>query len=263
MKILLTNDDGPFGPGLSLLRQALEELGEVTVLCPAEERSGVSHAITYMVPVRLGSVRMADGAEARTLTGTPADCVKFALLELFDSRPDLLVSGPNLGVNAGVDVFYSGTVAAALEGGFYGVRSVAFSTDRRNAQDMDAVAGQALRVLRGLLELETEAPWVFNVNVPYLSGREPPVCFTRQTPTFPPGSCTRTLDSRQREHYWLDSTEGEEDPPPDSDVAVLRAGSISVTPLRGDLTDRAVLEWLRRVASAQLSSTPAAPAAQG
>ena len=121
MRILLTNDDGPFAPGLCPLRHALEALGEVTIVCPAEERSGVGHAITYLSPVRASTVRLHDGTAAHTLTGMPADCVKFAMLSLMDARPDLVVSGPNLGVNLGTDVFYSGTVAAALEGGFFGV----------------------------------------------------------------------------------------------------------------------------------------------
>ncbi len=155
MKILLTNDDGPFAAGLCPLRHALQALGEVTIVCPAEERSGVGHAITYLVPVRAGMVRLHDGSVAHTLTGMPADCVKFAVLSLMDARPDLVVSGPNLGLNLGMDVFYSGTVAAALEGGFYGVPAVALSTTRENDGCMEAVAEQSVRVLRMLLDSGT------------------------------------------------------------------------------------------------------------
>lgn len=242
MKIVLTNDDGPHGPGLSELRRALTGLGEVTVVCPAQERSGVGHAITYLAPLRVGTVRLADGTEARTLSGTPADCVKFALLELLDSPPELVVSGPNVGINAGADLFYSGTVAAALEGGLYGLRSVAFSTNPGNADRIESVAQQALRVLR-LLPADG---CVFNVNIPLLGEEEPGVRFTRQSPAPPGETYTRQQDPRGRPHYWLGSSANGDPPAPDTDVAAVAAGCISITPLRPDLTDMVALERLGR-----------------
>ncbi len=245
MKILLTNDDGPFAPGLCPLRHALEALGEVTIVCPAEERSGVGHAITYLTPVRAGTVRLHDGAAAHTLTGMPADCVKFAVLSLMDARPDIVVSGPNLGLNLGIDVFYSGTVAAALEGGFYGVPAVAFSTTRDNDGCMEAVAEQALRVLRLLLEAGMRPGAVFNVNIPALSGAEPEILVTRQGPALLPEEYRRYMGARGRVHYFLDVADETTDPaPPDSDAAAVRAGAISVTPLRCNLTDEAALARL-------------------
>ncbi|MCK4283332.1 MAG: 5'/3'-nucleotidase SurE [Candidatus Brocadiae bacterium] len=247
---MLTNDDGPFTPGICSLRKALTEFGQVTVVCPAQECSAVGHAITYIVPVRTGTARLADGTPVQTLTGTPADCVKFALLEVYDSPPDLLVSGPNVGINAGIDLFYSGTVAAALEGGFNGVPSVAFSTARRNADRADAVAQQAVRVLRMLLgEGELSGPHVFNVNIPHLTGEEPPIRFTGQDLSFPPGRYVRAEAPLDRVHYWLDSTTGAGPPEPGSDVAAAEAGSISITPLRCDLTDEGRLDHLRKAAS--------------
>lgn len=256
MKILLTNDDGPFGQGICVLRKALEEFGEVTVVCPAEERSGVGHAITWAVPVLARAGRLADGTPAHVLSGTPADCVKFALGEVFDSPPDLVVSGPNVGSNAGVDLFYSGTVAAALEGGLNGIASVALSTNGRNADNMDAVAEQALRVLRLLLDKEELSERrVFNVNIPQLTGEEPPICFTRQSAWFPRWVFVRTDGPSKRVHYWLDSTTSAGGPCPDSDVAALEAGSISITPLRCDLTDAGELDRLIGCMSSQVSAT--------
>jgi 5'-nucleotidase len=251
MKILLTNDDGPEGPGLVALAQALREFGNVTIVCPCEERSGVGHAITYLVPVHVGQARLDDGTRVRTLTGMPADCVKFGLIELLKSPPDMVASGINLGVNIGIDVFYSGTVAAAVEGGFNGVFSVAFSTVRTNAGRMAAAADQAKRVLRLLLDDGPPAGGVFNVNIPELSAREPEVRFTRQSRIFPPGSYLRMEGPRDRVHYWLDSTTGGSAPELDSDVAALEAGDISVTPLCPDLTDAAALERLRGHISAR------------
>jgi len=246
MKILLTNDDGPFAPGLCPLRHALEALGEVTIVCPAEERSGVGHAITYLTPVRTGTVRLHDGAAAHTLTGMPADCVKFAVLSLMDARPDIVVSGPNLGLNLGIDVFYSGTVAAALEGGFYGVPAVAISTTRENDDCTDAVAGQSVRVLRRLMESGMRPGAVFNVNIPPLSDVEPEVRVTRQGPALLPEEYRRYDGARGRLHYFLDVADAAARPaPPDSDAAALAAGAISVTPLRCNLTDEAAMARLR------------------
>jgi 5'-nucleotidase len=239
MKILLTNDDGPFAPGLCPLRHALEALGEVTVVCPAEERSGVGHAITYLAPVRAGTVRLHDGA-AHTLSGTPADCVKFALLNLLGSPPDLVVSGPNLGLNLGMDVFYSGTVAAALEGGFFGVAAIALSTSRENDDRMDAVVAQAVRVLRALLKSGMGHGAVFNVNIPPLDGAEPELRVTRQDPRLLPEQYRRYDGARGRVHYFLDLADAEPEPGPvGSDAAALQDGAISVTPLRCNLTDEA------------------------
>ncbi len=248
MDILLTNDDGPFATGLAPLRRRLQDFGHVKVVCPDTEASGVGHAITYMVPVRAQTVHLADGAEATAVSGTPADCVKFALLEVFDSLPDLVVSGVNPGYNVGVDIFYSGTVAAALEGAFYGVSSLAISTSQDNGGAMDEVARQAVRVLRHLVDADVAEPWVFNVNIPRLGSETPPLCFSSQSTAFPPGQYSRAEGSRGRVHYWLDSTTGADLPPPHSDAAALEAGEISITPLRLDLTDWESLDRLRGAA---------------
>ena len=249
MQILLTNDDGPFSPGLHALRAALARLGEVTVVCPADERSGVSHAITYLVPVRSATVRLPDGAEAVTLSGTPADCVKFGLAEVLDGPADLVVSGPNLGWNLGVDLFYSGTVAAALEGGINGVRSVAFSAGLCDAEQAADVADVAVGVLERLLAEELPAPWVFAVTIPPLDGgAPPPLRFTAQSPVLARGRYERGR-SRRRHQSWLvwDASGG--DHPDGSDVAAVAAGCVSVTPLRLGMTDAAALEALDARAS--------------
>jgi len=155
------------------------------------------------------------------------------------------VSGPNLGCNVGVDVFYSGTVAAALEGGFCGVTSVAVSTSRENEGCMDAVAEQAMRVLRPLLDAGMPAGTVLNVNIPALCETYPEVRVTRQSTQFPPGLLRRAEGPRGRVHYYLDSADETAPAAPDSDVAALEAGAISVTPLRRDLTDEAAVRPLK------------------
>lgn len=264
MKILLTNDDGPSAPGLPALLRMLRDLGDVTVIVPAEERSGIGHAITYLVPVHTGTAHLADGTELRTLAGTPADCVKFGLLEVFDRAPDLAVAGLNLGINAGVDLFYSGTVAAALEGAFAGVFSIALSTSRENAGRMEAAAREAVRVIRLLLQDRLRSglgAQAFNVNIPALSGSGPGIRFTRQSQVVPRGGFLRQEGPRGRVHYWLDSTTGAAAPEAGSDVAAVQEGCISITPLRTDLTDAATLVRLAKRGAARARQVPRRAAA--
>jgi 5'-nucleotidase len=204
VRILLTNDDGPFAPGLRALHEALAELGEVAVVCPAVQRSGVGHGVSYVEPVRADRLQLREGCEAVVLSGTPADCVKFALLELLPAAPDLVVSGLNMGVNVGVDAFYSGTVAAALEGAFLGIRSVAFSTRRGNADRLTLVASDCVRVLRLLLADWPLGGLAFSVNLPLRGEHSPEVRFVGQSTAFPRGRYVAATDPQGRPYYWLD-----------------------------------------------------------
>ncbi|NNE00403.1 MAG: 5'/3'-nucleotidase SurE, partial [Pirellulaceae bacterium] len=130
MRILLCNDDGIFAPGLIALEQQLRHLGEVFVVAPATEQSGVGHSITFLTPLTCKSIHREGRHWGWAVNGSPADCVKLAIGELFKDNPiDLVVSGINSGLNAGINVLYSGTVAAAIEGAFFGVTSVAVSLE--------------------------------------------------------------------------------------------------------------------------------------
>ena len=129
MKILLTNDDGIYAPGLAALYRELKHLGDVVVVAPESEQSAVGHAITLMTPLRVKEVSLNVGVTGFAVSGFPADCVKIAMAELLPSPPDLVVSGINLGPNVGINVLYSGTVSAATEAAILGVKGVAFSLD--------------------------------------------------------------------------------------------------------------------------------------
>src|SRR6056297_3318655 len=119
MRILVTNDDGVFAPGLAALEQQIRHLGDVVVIAPATEQSGVGHSITYLTPLVCKSIQRDGRHWAHAVDGSPADCVKLAIAELLKDDPvDLIVSGINSGLNAGINVLYSGTVAAAIEGAF-------------------------------------------------------------------------------------------------------------------------------------------------
>src|SRR5437588_10127213 len=145
MRILLTNDDGIYAPGLRALRPELMKLGEVTVVAPAAEQSAVGHSVTLLNPLIVQEVLDEDKRRfGWAVEGRPADCVKLALRELLPEPPDLLVSGLNAGSNAGINVLYSGTVAAAIEGAFFRCTSVACSLEYARAAPPDFARGAAL-----------------------------------------------------------------------------------------------------------------------
>ncbi len=238
MRILLTNDDGVFAPGLRALRKELARLGDVTVVAPAQEQSGVGHAITLLTPLVVKEVDDDDGTTLGYMVeGSPADCVKLAILELMDRPPDLIVSGINSGSNAGINVLYSGTVAAAIEGAFFKITSIAVSLELAEHFDFPHAARHAVKVIERMLEHKPESGSLFNVNLPAHARGEPrgvrvvPMGVGRHGETF-----ERRRDPRGRTYYWLTyappfNLEGEE-----SDISSLAEGYITVTPLHFDLT---------------------------
>src|SRR5215471_16068227 len=155
MRILLTNDDGVYAPGLRAMRKELQKLGEVVVVAPATEQSAVGHSITLLTPLLIQEVLDdQDQFMGWAVEGRPADCVKLGLLELLPEAPDLVVSGLNAGSNAGINVLYSGTVAAAIEGAFFNRTAVAVSQayGKPKAVDFGAGAVIARKVIEGILE---------------------------------------------------------------------------------------------------------------
>jgi 5'-nucleotidase len=171
MQILLTNDDGIFAPGLAAVYKQLINLGDVTVVAPAESRSGASHSITYKVPLVCNKVDINGLFNGFSVKGSPADCVKLAVMQLCDRPIDLLVAGINNGANAGINVYYSGTVAAAMEAAFLKIPSVAMSLASEENMDYDTAAKYCLQILKKMLPLESGE--VININVPLLSQGRP------------------------------------------------------------------------------------------
>ncbi len=242
---MLVNDDGIFAPGLAALREVLQNRGEVMVVAPHEEHSGMSHAITIHRPLRLKKLE-----QGYAVTGTPADCVKIAL-ETLRFKPDFVLSGINNGANLGTDVLYSGTVAAAIEGVLNGIPSIAISL--AGPQDFLPSAAQMVEELLfvkpGFLvhpELLPRAG-VLNINIPALP-REAiqGVRFTRMG--------VRKYDSFVHQHqdpwggryYWLGGTPSElESDELDVDLVAVDQGYVSITPLRFDLTDYQELERMK------------------
>ncbi len=249
MRILLTNDDGVYAPGLRALRQELQKLGTVTVVAPAAEQSAVGHSITLLNPLLVQEVRDEQNQPIGwAVEGRPADCVKLALLELLPEPPDLIVSGLNAGSNAGINVLYSGTVAAAIEGAFFQRTSIAVSLEYTKVKPLDfpRAALLARRVIEQIMARAPEQGTLFNVNIPSLE--KGPVRGVRVVPqnvapyveTF-----DRRTDPRGRVYFWTNPGLLCPEPHPDSDVTALGEGYITVTPLQFDLTHTRLLAQIR------------------
>ena len=249
MRILLTNDDGVHAPGLLALRRELRQVGEVVVVAPAAEQSAVGHSITLSTPLIVQQVF--DGPEfvGWAVEGRPADCVKLALLELLPDAPDLVVSGLNAGSNAGINVLYSGTVAAAIEGAFFRQVSFACSQEYTKATPPDFARGAALarRVIEQVLARKPAAGSLFNVNIP--SPERGPVRGVRVVPqNVAPYSerFDRRIDPRGRVYFWSTPEFGCPEPHPDTDVTALAEACVTVTPLQFDLTHAGQLAEMAR-----------------
>lgn len=249
MRILLTNDDGIYAPGLRALRRELQTLGTVTVVAPATEQSAAGHSVTLLTPLLVNEVFEDDGATliGWAVEGRPADCVKLALLELLPEPPDLIVSGMNAGSNAGINVLYSGTVAAAIEGAFYGHTAIACSLEyEKKIYDFPTAARHARAVIEQILAKKPARGSLFNVNVPVLeNGPIRGVKVLPQNVSRYDEKFDRRVNPRGRTYFWTGAEFVCPSPHPDTDVTALAEQHITVTPLKFDLTDTEKLSEMK------------------
>jgi len=245
VKIIVSNDDGYRSRGIRLLKEALAGIAEITVMAPDRNRSGASNSLTLDVPLRVFEAEPG----VYYVQGTPTDCVHLAISGFFDYEHDMVVSGINDGANLGDDVLYSGTVAAAIEGRFLGLPTVAISLC--TAPDTEAhfeTAAEVARQLVGqLLERPLEPTLILNVNVPNvplaeLRGfRGTRLGFRHRSEPILPAH-----DPRGRPVYWVGPAGPQQDAGPGSDFEAVAQGFVSVTPLQIDLTRHAALPALRQ-----------------
>jgi 5'-nucleotidase len=243
VQILLTNDDGIYAPGLTAMQRELKCVGEVCVVAPATEQSGVGHSVTYLTPLICNEVFECEQHRGWAVEGSPADCVKLGMLEFCGRKPDLVVSGINSGLNAGINVLYSGTVAAAIEGAFFGVTSVAVSLEYDEHARHDRAAKIAVGIIRQILEQKGPEAQLYNLNIPasallkkQIDVRVVPMDVARHGENF-----DKRKDPRGRTYYWAT---GEPPPPPgdrDTDLTALSQGFVTLTPLQYDMTQRDVM----------------------
>lgn len=246
MRILLTNDDGIYAPGLRALLPELRKLGTVTVVAPATEQSAVGHSVTLMTPLIVQEVLDDDRRPMGwAVEGRPADCVKLAIRELLPEPPDLVVSGLNAGSNAGINVLYSGTVAAAIEGAFFRVTSIACSLEYQKVRPLDFSQGaiHARTVIEQIVAHRPASGSLFNVNVPALErGPVRGVKILPQNVAPYVETYDRRQDPRGRIYFWSSPEFSCPEPHPDTDVTALAESYITVTPLHFDLTQHVRLK---------------------
>jgi len=244
--ILVTNDDGIDSDSLVPVADALSEVGEVHVIVPERNWSGASHSITLFRPLRCRRTNLRGGREAFMTDGSPTDCVRLAVLGFLKRRPDLIVSGINRGANLGDDITYSGTVAAAMEGVLSSIPSVAISVGSIGGDiDYGPAAAFAALLARNVFERGFMADALLNVNVPALPRhRIEGVEVTRLGKRNYHDQLVERLDPYGNPYYWVGGPAVSDEAEPGTDVAAVRAGRISVTPIRLDLTGHALLDEL-------------------
>jgi 5'-nucleotidase len=242
MRILVSNDDGYFSPGIALLAERLASLGEVTVVAPERDRSGASNSLTLDRPLLVR--RAANGF--RYVNGTPTDCVHLALTGLVDPHPDLVVSGINFGANMGDDTIYSGTVAAATEGYLFGIPSIAVSLASKAGRHFETAAAIAAQMVERFGRAPIREPVLLNINVPDIPLAElGGVEVTRLGRRHKAEPVAQMKTPRGESAYWIGAAGGEQDAGPGTDFHTVGAGRVSVTPLQIDLTLHPQLPLLR------------------
>ncbi|RCS42157.1 5'/3'-nucleotidase SurE [Bremerella cremea] len=249
MKILLANDDGIYAPGLAAMEKALRSLGDVTVIAPATEQSGVGHSITFLSPLVCKEVFDGDRRRGYAVEGSPADCVKLGVVELMPERPDLIVSGINGGLNAGINVLYSGTVGAAIEGAFFGINSIAVSLEWNEHAQFERAAEMACQVIQQILKHKSNSPRLYNLNIPTTATKLPsgeaelkivPMGVARYGEHF-----IKRKDPRNRDYYWATGDPRPEHGEEETDLSALEKGYLTLTPLHFDMTERAQIEEMK------------------
>lgn len=239
MRILVTNDDGIFSPGLLALAEVASKFGEVRIVAPDVEQSAVGHAITILRPLLYKQVNLGN-IPAYRVNGTPADCVALGLYHW--GGADLVLSGINIGSNLGNEIWHSGTVSAARQAALFNVRSVAFSLEiNGDAPNFEAQKPHVEAVLSRLAQ--NNSPMLVNVNFPRISSGK--IVWTHQSVRAYNGKVVEGADPMGRKHFWFAAVPLSE-PDQGSDRWAVDHGMISLTPLSLELTDEAWLENLNQ-----------------
>ncbi|MBN1871217.1 MAG: 5'/3'-nucleotidase SurE [Candidatus Omnitrophica bacterium] len=247
MDILLTNDDGIYSQGLYAIYKSLRGIANIHVVAPEAEQSAVAHAITMSDPLRVKRIKLKDGCFGYAVSGTPADCVKIAVRSILRKRPDLVVSGINLGPNTGFSVLYSGTVSGATEGAILGIPSFAVSLGTFENPDFRFAAVFARKLANVISGKRLPRGTFLNVNVPAChSSQIRGIKFTEQGLTPILERYDRRVDPRKHVYYWLTGEVIKLQGALNSDIMALKKRYISITPLHCDMTDHRFLDPLKK-----------------
>ena len=246
MNILLTNDDGIHAPGLEALYQEMQKIGTVQVVAPDRERSATAHGITLTDPIRTRYVEKDGYFAGHAIDGLPADCVKVAYWAL-DIRPDIIISGINLGANSGINILYSGTVSAAAEGIFIDVPAFAISLCTFTNPDFGPAARFARKLAQMMLINRLPTHTILNVNVPAIPENQiKGVQITRMGQARYREKYDKRMDPYNRTYYWLSGHKVDVEMDDTVDDRALMNNMISITPIQFDLTDYKLIDHLKR-----------------
>jgi 5'-nucleotidase len=247
--ILITNDDGISSPGIRNLVEAVKDLGKVVVVAPDKPQSGMGHAITIGVPLRLHKSNTFEGIEAYQCTGTPVDCVKLAVDKVLHHKPDICLSGINHGANHSINVIYSGTMSAAVEAAIESIPSIGFSLlDYSLEADFSASRKYARMIVEQMLKSESlDKHTVLNVNIPIATPEEiKGVKICRQAYAKYEEDFLERVDPHGRKYYWLTGEFVNFDEGTDTDVWALANNYVSVVPVQFDMTHYILKEKLEK-----------------
>jgi len=246
MNVLISNDDGIAAPGIHALVKEIRKIGDVTVVAPDKQQSAAGHSITMNYPLRMVPFQRDGELFGYAVDGTPADAVKLGVRFLLKKRPDLVISGINHGSNTAVNILYSGTVSAATEGTVLGIPSFAVSLTTYDEPDFSYAARFAARLAAIVAKRGLPAGTLLNVNVPAVPEQEiAGVRITRQGESSWEDTFDVRRDPANREYFWLTGKMRITDVDPTTDQVAVRDKFVSITPIRYDLTDNAMMEHLR------------------
>ena len=247
MRILLTNDDGIYAPGLWALYKRFTMRHSVTVVAPDRERSAVGHAITLDRPLRVNRVQVDGGFKGYSVTGTPADCIKLGILEILEVRPDLAISGINPGANVGININYSGTVAAAREASLYGIPALSVSLQGNSIEGYDDSAAFIEKLTDYIIKNRLPFGTFLNVNFPEIPlHKVEGIRFSRQSISLFDEYFEKRTDPRNRTYFWQGCDVQPISDNPDIDSCALLRNYISITPIKSDTTDYGILQELNQ-----------------
>ena len=248
-KILITNDDGITAPGIRNLVAFMNEIGDVTVVAPDSPQSGKGHAITINSTLTFEEIQLEGPQKDYALSGTPVDCVKFALDKILTSKPDLVVSGINHGANSSINVIYSGTMSAAVEAGVEGLQAIGFSLlDFAWDADFSQAKEFIQKIVRNVLENPLPKGIVLNVNIPKLQANEiKGIKVCRQANAKWEENFDERINPHGKKYFWLTGYFNNMDDGDDADETALANGFISVVPVKFDLTAHEYIPALEKI----------------
>ena len=248
MKILITNDDGIFSSGIYALWEVAKEFGSVYVVAPNSQKSATGHSITISKPLFVDKIKRKNGFEGTSVTGSPADCVKFGLKKILIKNPDLILSGINLGSNLGYNIIYSGTVAAAIEGAMQNIPSIAFSIDSFNPKSFETSKSIIRQIINLAMEYRITKNFIWNVNIPNCGiDQFKGIKVALQGNQYFNDDFDTRLDPKGNEYFWMVGNMVDEDSTFSSDSYVVKNDYASLSPLGFNLSSSKEIEEMKKI----------------